>query len=220
MHRQLRALFFDFDGVIVDSVRTKTEAFRLLFQDYPGDVIQKVLAYHKQHGGISRVEKIVHAHKHFIGIPITGKELEKWSLRYSELVVEKVIEVPWIKGAKEFLEIARDANLNVFVISGTPETELKYIIERRGITAFFDECLGSPTRKPVHIRNLLEKYKLQPAECVFIGDALTDYRAAKETGLHFIGIQGEVAFPPGTLVLDDCRNLQRSLNGIFPCTPQ
>lgn len=219
MHRQLRALFFDFDGVIVDSVRTKTEAFRLLFQEYPDDVIQKVLAYHKQHGGISRVEKIVHAHRHFVGVPIADKELERWSLRYSDLVVEKVIDVPWIKGAGEFLKSARDANLDIFVISGTPEAELKYILDRRGIAAFFHECLGSPTRKPVHIRNLLHKYKLQPYECVFIGDAFTDYHAAKETGLHFIGIQGEVEFPAGTLVLDDCRTLQAALNDIFPCTP-
>lgn len=215
MQRRLRALFFDFDGVIVDSIQTKTEAFRILFRECSDDVIQKVEAYHIQHGGISRVDKIAHAHEHFIGTPLDEEELGRWSTRYSDLVVEKVIEVPWIRGAEEFLESTRDSTLNVFVISGTPETELKYIIDQRGIADYFDECLGSPMRKPAHITNVLKKYQLQPSQCVFIGDALTDYHAAKETGLHFVGIQGEVAFPSGTLVLEDCRSLQRAINNIF-----
>jgi len=215
MQRPLRALFFDFDGVIVDSIQTKTEAFRSLFKDYTDDVIEKVVGYHKLHGGISRVDKIALAHEQYIGAPLPDNELEEWSVRYSDLVVEKVIDVSWIKGAHDFLESTVDAGLHVFVISGTPETELKHIIDRRGISGYFDECLGSPMRKPVHIKNLLEKYALQPSECVFIGDALTDYDAAKETGLHFVGIQGEVDFPKGTLVLGDCRNLQQTLDTIF-----
>ncbi|MFT5698431.1 MAG: phosphoglycolate phosphatase-like HAD superfamily hydrolase [Desulforhopalus sp.] len=219
MQRQLRALFFDFDGVIVDSLHTKTEAFRSLFKDYPDDVIEKVLAYHKQHGGISRVEKIALAHEQYIGVSLGDEELKKWSVRYSDLVVEKVINIAWIKGAVEFLKTTVDLGINIFIISGTPEIELKYIIDRRGMAGYFDECLGSPVRKPVHIRKLLEQYGLKESECVFIGDALTDYDAAEETGLHFVGIQGEVAFPKGTLVLDDCTNLQQALDHIFESRP-
>jgi len=215
MPKTLRALFFDFDGVIVDSIETKIEAFRLLFNNYPDDVMQKVLDYHKRHGGISRVDKIALAHKQYIGTPLTKADLKVWSDRYSELVVEKVIEVPWIKGAIEFLDSFRDTAIHVFVISGTPEPELKHIIEKREIAEYFQESLGSPIRKPPHIRRLLDQYNLQPKACVFIGDALTDYDAAKETGLHFVGIQGEVEFPAGTVVLADCQELQLAIDNIF-----
>lgn len=215
MQPQLRALFFDFDGVIVDSVPTKTEAFRTLFIDYPPDVIQKVLSHHRQHGGISRVEKIANAHAEYIGSPLTGGELELWAGRYSKLVVESVVAENWIKGAKEFLDSVHNSPLKSFVISGTPESELNYILERRGISDYFHERLGSPVKKPKHIRNLIEKYHLEPAECLFIGDAYTDYDAAMETGLHFIGIQGDVIFPDGTIVLDDCSGLQSSIKEIF-----
>ena len=215
MARTLRALFFDFDGVIVDSIETKTEAFRMLFSDYSDDVIKQVLDYHKQHGGISRVDKIALAHKQYIGSPLNGADLKVWSERYSELVVEKVIEVPWIKGAIDFLDSVYDTAIHVFVISGTPEPELKHIIDKRAIAQYFQESLGSPIRKPPHIRGLLDQYNLQPEECVFIGDALTDYDAAKETGLHFVGIQGEIEFPAGTVVLDDCQGLQLAIDNIF-----
>jgi len=215
MQPQLRALFFDFDGVLIDSVPTKTEAFRTLFKDYPEEIVEKVLVHHKQHGGISRVEKIANGHANFIGAPLSEDQLQQWASHYSELVLEKVIKEKWIAGAHEFLVSTLGTNLKVFVISGTPEEELKYIVEQRGVSDHFHECLGSPVRKPEHIRVLLDKYRLDPAECVFIGDAYTDYDAAIEAGLHFIGIQGEVEFAGGTVVLDDCCNLQTAIDSLF-----
>ena len=83
------------------------------------------------------------------------------------------------------------------------------------MSGYFQEVLGSPIRKPVHIRNLLSKYRLVPDHCVFVGDALTDYNASRETGLQFIGIQGEVAFPEGTTVLPDCRELEGAIAAFF-----
>ena len=206
----LQAIFFDFDGVIVASNPTKTEAFLTLFSDYDEHIISEIVAYHQQHGGISRVEKIQYAHKYLIKQPLTDEELARWAARYSELVVEKVINVDLIGGAKEFLD-SNLGSLPIFVISGTPEDELRHIVEHRKMSGYFQHVLGSPVKKPVHIRNLLSKYRLAPEHCVFVGDALTDYNAARETGLQFIGIQGEVAFPEGTTVLPDCRELESAI---------
>jgi len=213
-NNQLQAIFFDFDGVIIDSNSTKTEAFRTLFSGYNEQIIDAVVAHHRQHGGISRVEKIRFAHEHIIGQPLTDEQLARWAQRYSELVVEKVIAVPWVAGAKDFLDSIR-GSLPVFVISGTPEDELRQIIDRRKMTGYFQEILGSPIRKPDHVRNLLTGYRLIPECCLFVGDALADYQAAMDTGLHFIGIRGEVPFPATTLVMSDCRGLQKAVSQIF-----
>jgi len=210
----LHALFFDFDGVIVDSNATKSEAFRTLFADYDEEIVTEIVAYHQQHGGISRVEKILHAHEHIIKQPLTDAELDDWAGEYSKLVVDKVIAADWIAGAKEFLDGVA-ATVPVFVISGTPEDELRHIIVKRKMSGYFQEILGSPIRKPEHIRRLLTRYRLVPEHCLFVGDALTDYHAAEETGLHFIGIQGEVAFPQGTIVLPDCQGLQGAVEQQF-----
>ncbi|MGB3211710.1 MAG: HAD hydrolase-like protein [Desulforhopalus sp.] len=206
----LQAIFFDFDGVIVDSNPIKTEAFRTLFREYDGEVIAEILSYHQQNGGISRVEKIRHAHQDIIKQPLTDEQVRDWAAEYSRLVVEKVIGVDWICGARAFLD-SLPGGLPVFVISGTPEDELRHIIKHRKMSGYFQEILGSPIRKPVHIRNLLTDYLLVAEQCVFIGDALTDYNAARETNLQFIGIQGEVVFPNGTTVLPDCRGLRQAI---------
>ena len=128
--------------------------------------------------------------------------------------MEKVVGANWIAGARECLEAMADNTL-LFLISGTPEEELRCIVERRKITGLFAEILGSPVRKPDHIRRLLKDYQLNPAGCVFVGDALTDYNAALETQLHFVGIQGDADFPQGTTILADCRGLEEELASSF-----
>lgn len=213
--QSIEALFFDFDGVLIDSTRTKKKAFEILFKDFSDETIKAIVSYHMLHGGISRVEKIRYAYDNIIKTPLTEKGVMEWSARYSDLVVQEVIRVPWIKGAKAFLD-AYASKLPVFVVSGTPETELKYVVGQRKMSHYFKEVLGSPVRKPEHIRKLLAKYCLAPEQCVFIGDALTDYNAALDTGLHFIGIQGEVRFPDTVTRLPNCQGLERVIKRISP----
>lgn len=211
---KLNAIFFDFDGVIVDSNGVKTEAFRSLFKNYDQDIVAEIVDYHRQHGGISRVEKIRYAHQHIIKHQLSDEGLKALAAAYSELVMEKVIAIEWIDGAKDFLDRKKNS-LPMFVISGTPEDELQSIIERRKISGYFQKVLGSPIKKPDHVRNILIEYRFKPECCVFVGDALTDLHAAEETGLHFIGVQGEVAFPAGTKVLPDCRGLESAIKEYF-----
>lgn len=206
--------FFDFDGVVVDSVGVKTEAFRILFEPYGSEILSQVLEHHRLNGGISRIDKIQYSHTHFVGTPLSETELANWGRKYSDLVVDRVIGAPWIRGAHEFLD-EMHGRCRIFLISGTPEDELKQVVEARGITHYFDEILGSPIRKPAHIRALLSDYQLPPHSCVYVGDALTDYHAARETGLHFLGIQGDVELPDDARVLPDCSRLQRAAADIL-----
>ena len=206
--------FFDFDGVVVDSVGVKTEAFRILFEPYGKEILSQVLEHHRLNGGISRIDKIQHSHTHFVGTPLSDIELANWGRKYSELVVDRVIQAPWIRGAQEFLEEMQE-RCRIFLISGTPEDELKRVVKARGITHYFDKVLGSPIRKPAHIRTLLSDYQLKPHSCVYVGDALTDYHAARETGLHFLGIQGDVELPEDARMLPDCSGLKRAASEII-----
>ena len=47
------AIIFDFDGVLVESVDVKTNAFAMLYAEHGPDVVKRVVAYHQEHGGIS-----------------------------------------------------------------------------------------------------------------------------------------------------------------------
>ena len=62
-----RVVFWDFDGVIKDSVPVKTEAFRKLFLSYGADITDKVVKHHLANGGVSRFKKIPYYFKEYIG---------------------------------------------------------------------------------------------------------------------------------------------------------
>ena len=54
---KIKNIFFDFDGVIAESVSAKTDAFKELYLPYGGKIANEVVQYHIKHGGVSRFEK-------------------------------------------------------------------------------------------------------------------------------------------------------------------
>lgn len=209
----IQAIFWDFDGVIADSVDVKTQAFEEMFTPFGDTVLKQVVDYHQLHGGISRVDKIAHAFQHFINQPLSQGELDEKCEVYSGMVKQKVVDAPLIQGAVEALD-ALHSQTAMFVISGTPQDELVEIADRRDLSRYFKRILGSPIKKPEHVSSLLEEFQLDPAFCVFVGDAMTDLNAAEKTGTHFIGIRGFNAFPDGTTVLSDCTGIIEALRAI------
>lgn len=181
----IRVIAFDFDGVLAESVDVKTEAYARLFEHEGEEMVRRIVAYHLKYVGISRFEKFKTIYRKFFKRSLDSEEFRFLCERFSQLVVEKVIAVPWVEGAREFL-MENKGRYSFFVVSGTPQEELKEIIQRRGMETFFDEVMGSPKTKDVLLRELMQKYGLQPAEIVFIGDGETDWNAARETGVPFI----------------------------------
>ncbi len=203
------AVFFDFDGVLVESAAIKTQAFKTLYAEYDEDVIGKVLAHHAEHEGISRVEKIKYCHRAFLNQNLSDQELSVLTSRYSKLVIDAVVSCPAVSGSLDYLQ-RNLAQKKMFVVSGTPETELRDIVERRGMTQYFDVVCGSPRRKEPIVEELLAGYELSASKCLFVGDAMTDYRAAQATGLDFIGRVGngeDNPFPTGTTIIEDLNRL-------------
>lgn len=181
----IKNIFFDFDGVILESVNVKTEAFRSLYLSHGEDIADKVVAHHTEHGGISRFEKFKIYHKEFLGVDLTEKKVDELANEFSKLVFEGVINSPYVPGIKEFIETSSQ-KMRFSIISGTPMTELIKIVEAIGLTKHFHEIYGSPIKKPEWSNEILGVNKLLKNETLFIGDAVTDWNAAKEVGLHFL----------------------------------
>jgi HAD superfamily hydrolase (TIGR01549 family) len=181
----IKAVFFDFDGVIKDSTAVKTEAFRTLYKDFGRKVSDAVVKHHIANGGISRYDKIRHYHQVFLGIALKEKELIEWCDRFSELVLRKVIDSPYVKGAEKAIkDLGKDYAL--FIISGTPQIEMDYIIKQLALNSHFEMICGSPKKKEKWSKEIMEKYRLTNKEVVFVGDAMTDYEAAEACKLHFV----------------------------------
>ena len=187
-----QAVLFDFDGVVVDTTRMKTEAFRQIYANQPAGLLEQIIAYHRQHGGISRLIKFAHFERVLLARTVDQRAIDALGARYAAMVRDKAVASPLIPGAAETLDELRARAIPAFVVSGTPQKELETIVAARKLGPWFREVHGSPPLKPVIIRDILKRHALNPARCLFLGDAPTDYDAATETGLHFLGIE-----PPG-----------------------
>ena len=201
----LQAIFFDFDGVLAECMEVKTEAFAQLYAPYGEDVVKKVVKHHTENGGISRYIKIKHYHENYLNNQISGEQIEEIAQRFSDLVVEKVIKSDWVKGAKELLE-KYYKKIDFYVISGTPEGELKKIVKEKNMNKYFKEIYGSPITKPEHARKIISKMNYDPEKVLYVGDSLSDYKNAMEAEIPFLGrlLPGEKSvFPDGVPTIND-----------------
>jgi beta-phosphoglucomutase-like phosphatase (HAD superfamily) len=210
------AFFFDFDGVLADSVEVKTRAFAKLFEPHGPEVVRKVIDHHRRHGGMTRVEKFRHYHSKYLDRNLNDEEMANLCRRFSELVVDEVVAAPEIQGAGEFLT-KWYKRLSCFVISATPEEEMREIVQRRGMAGYFREVLGAPADKEQNLRSLLDKYGLSPSKCCFFGDATSDYQAARACGTNFIAILPDSDAPllkeqPGIRWVRDFRSLENDFS--------
>jgi HAD superfamily hydrolase (TIGR01549 family) len=184
--RSCRALIFDFDGVIVESEHIKSRAFEALYREHGAAVAAAAVAHHQANGGISRRKKIRHLHRALLGIELDEEKVHELCRRFSTLVEDEVAGCDWVPGAKEVLA-SHFGRRPLFVVSGTPQDELTRIVERRGLARWFVEVHGSPPEKATTIRAILARHDLDPGAVLFVGDAAADWRAARETGVRFIG---------------------------------
>jgi len=184
---RFEAIIFDFDGVLADSTHIKTTAFRSVYKQYGDSVVDAVVAYHAAHEGISRVVKIKHCHKEYLGIDLDDQALAEVVSTYQDIVETKVIECDWIEGARELLDSVYQ-KIPLFVASGTPQDELRRIVDARGMSHYFTETRGSPDKKDVIVRDVAIRFGFNPTNALFLGDAMTDYHAAMACNCPFIGV--------------------------------
>ena len=186
--QNLQAVFFDFDGVLVDSVPLKTKAYADIFQPYGEKVVKEVVAYHQKHGGIDRYRKIRHISEEQ-RFAFSEEKIEQMARQFSTLVKEEIIDRPFVSGAIELLSQLRSAKIKLFIVSGTPQKELREIVEKKSIDHFFEKVWGSPKTKPDILKEGLQRYGFNPQKCVFIGDAVGDFEAALSVAMFFVGLR-------------------------------
>jgi len=208
-----RAIFFDFDGVLVESLDVKVEAFRKLYAPHGALVERQAVDYYVREAGVPRLRRFRHCHKHLLGQELTNDEVQALSDQFADMVEDLVVVCDGVPGAQEFLE-AFSATIPCFVVSATPDAELKRILRRRRINHFFVAAYGSPPNKSETIAEVLAARRQSAADTVMVGDGLADYRAATKNGIRFIGRthkRWRNPFPEGTVAIDDLRDLARVL---------
>ncbi|KOR36682.1 hypothetical protein AM228_10940 [Planktothricoides sp. SR001] len=177
-------IFWDFDGVIKDSVTVKSVAFEQLFLTYGSDIAKQVRVHHENHGGISRYDKIP-IYLAWVGEPTDNFTVEKFCQQFSQLVQQAVIDAPWVPGVEYYLR--KNPHNQIFIlVTATPQAEIETILSALRLRECFTAIYGSPVSKKQAIQNTLETYQVEPQNSVMIGDTKTDWQAALANNVPFL----------------------------------
>ncbi len=182
--KEFKIIFWDFDGVIKDSMMVKSIGYEKLFLPYGKELARRVREHHEAHGGISRYEKIP-IYLSWAGVIVVNDTVQNFCDSFSDIVKQAVIEAPWVPGVREYL-LAHYKNQKFVLVTATPQGEIEQIMQDIGIIHCFYEVHGAPGSKVNAIKGALERLQCPPEKAIMVGDSDSDLTAAEANQVSFL----------------------------------
>lgn len=187
----IKNIIFDFDGVILDSVPTKTEGFKKLFQNFSTDEVNKLVLYHELNGGKSRYVKIKYFFNELLHKDISEQEILEYANKYSEITKEELTNPKYIiEDTLNFIK-TNHKKYEMHIASGADEEDLRYICEKLDLTKYFLSINGSPKIKSEIVKDILLDNRYDINETILIGDSVNDFDSAKDNGIDFFAYNNQ-----------------------------
>ncbi|SMH34755.1 HAD family hydrolase [Azospirillum agricola] len=207
------AVIFDFDGVILDSARMKTDAMVDLFGARNGPFEAAVRQTVWQNGGLTRTGSIAVLERGVFGREPTPERVAELAGRYAAMVDDAVKDCPLIDGAPELLRALDGTPCHL--VSGTPHRTLLDTVARKGLGGFFVTVTGAPddgtpNDKSAVFAGLVATHAHQAERTLIVGDSLTELVGARHIGAPFAGVVPPDVpdpFPAGTAIVRDLHGL-------------
>ena len=181
----IKTILWDFDGVILNSMKIKGDGFVELFREYKKTDVKILERYHYKNGGVSRFEKIRYFYEKILNKKISENNILNLAHNFSNIIKNKIFDKKnLIKESLEFIKI-NYKKFNFHIVSGAEHIELTNLCDYLDIKKYFISIYGSPIKKDILIKNIIIDYKYALDEIILIGDAMSDYRAAKINNILF-----------------------------------
>lgn len=206
-----KVLVFDFDGVILESVTNKMNAFKAWVPEKYAAFRDTFSDYNAKAFGKSRFVQIRYFYEELVKEDISEATLLTEVERFSQLNAKTILLTEWVEGIQDFIRAAYQANYPLYILSGTPQEELENIVEKKGLTHYFKSIIGSPTTKIEGLTQIINKGGYTPKEIFFFGDANADASAAKALAVNFVYRQSEAIF--------DKQEVYKSINNFLEIIP-
>lgn len=182
----IKVIFWDFDGVLMDSNAVRDLGFERVLSEFPKEQVDQLLAFHQANGGLSRYVKFRYLFEEIRKEPITEDEIHIWAKRFSLIMKELLVNPELL--IEETLNFVKEnqGKYIMHITSGSDQNELRYLCQSMGIDHLFSSIHGSPKPKKEWVKELIETHGYSTEECVLIGDSYNDFEAATFSGVHFM----------------------------------
>ncbi len=206
----IRALIFDFDGLMIDTEMADYQAWRETYQDYglnyPLEDFQKIIGKYTQ-----------------IPVPLDDLDrlkgpLDRESVDSRRMLrsVELALGQPILPGVLDTIEAAHRLGLKVAIASSSPRSWLDRFLEPRDLTRHFDTILTGDVVSQVKpdpelFNTTIHKLAVQPGETLILEDSVNGLKAARAAGIRCIIIPSSLTrgmdFQGADLVLDSLQSM-------------
>lgn len=175
----IKAIVFDYDGVIVDSFPTVHKVYQIMCKKLGKKCPPTLAGFREQYGRSSR--------EFMRKGSFTPAEIESADKVYLQEILKQ--DAPFFPGIKKIVEkLSQDYLL--FLLSASPQEDVELKLKSKGMEKYFTEIIGSrkngPIKKVPELKALLRKQNLMPEEVIMIGDRINDYEDAR--GAEIINI--------------------------------
>lgn len=201
----IKAVLFDFDGVIVQSERLHMKTFFEILAPHPKVSEER---WYREFAGIGS-RRIFQALTKEYGIDADIEELveKRRALFIGYVKNGGMKETPGLRG---FLNHLREKGIRTAVVSGGHRDYIELLLGILGLEAFFDFIVtadDTPARKPDPEPFLYaaKKVGVSPEECLVIEDSHSGCKAAKRAGMKLAWVKpsGSMEPPEHDLAIKD-----------------
>lgn len=201
----LKAIIFDFDGVIIDSEGLHLKAFNQALAPYNINISTE--DYFAEYLGLSDRDlfnaflenNLLHSDSN-----ILDKLLEQKTIAFENIINE----CKAIPGVREFLEMLKQNDIPMAICSGALLKEITTVLNTNNLARFFEVIVsaeqvqkGKPHPDGFELTlkklNKLKNQNIQPTECIAIEDSHWGLEAADAAGIHTIAIT--ISYPAESL---------------------
>lgn len=179
---EIDVVYFDLDGVIINSNSIKSKAFEIAVCSYGEVEREKFKIYCKKSGGISRYERFTFFVEKILNLSNSPELVQQLIREYESILSSNFDDVEVDFGLIEIRKILPKAKF--YIVTGSKTREAISLMRKLDLINLFDGGIyGSPTCK---IDILHELRKVNPSNSIYIGDSAYDYHSAVQNNIHFI----------------------------------
>jgi beta-phosphoglucomutase len=197
----LRAVIFDFDGVIVDSEMMHFEAFNRALKPYEVQISKE--QYFEEYLGLTDRD-LLRTLLEEGRLKINESQIETIAQNKTQIFEETAKAAPIIDGVSEFLDLLKQNNITAAICSGALSAEIEMILSNANLQSFFEVIVSAEQAakgKPapdgflVTLEKLNEKpdKPIKANQCVVVEDSRWGLEAAKAAGMHTVAVTNSYA---------------------------